>query len=266
MDKLILIVLVAVIAVGAYVQVKSPVLNFTNPGVFQGTPTTTVAPNEQTFVTVMPISHASLILQWGDGVIYADPTGGNKAYDGKPSPTLILVTDIHGDHLNADTLTTVLGNATLIVPQAVKDALPENLAVKAKVLANGESTSEQGFTIQAIPMYNLPESSEAPHTKGRGNGYLIEKDGKRVYIAGDTAGTPEMKALSNIDVAFIPMNLPYTMSVEDAAQAVLAFKPKQVYPYHYRTQDGFSDINKFKELVYTGNPEITVTLGNWYPN
>lgn len=216
-------------------------------------------------IQVIPISHASAILKWGDQVIYTDPTGGAKAYAGQPSANIILVTDIHGDHLSPETLSAVLGDASLIVPQAVKDKLPEELAEKAAVLANGETITEQDFNITGVPMYNLPEASDSPHTKGRGNGYVIEKDGERVYVAGDTAGTPEMRGLKDIDIAFVPMNLPFTMGVEEAADAVLEFKPKKVYPYHYRGQDGLADINKFKELVNAGDPNIEVVLLNWYP-
>ena len=93
----------------------------------------------------------------------------------------------------------------------------------------------------------------------------MEKEGKRVYISGDTSGIPEMRNLKNIDMAFVAMNLPYTMSVGEAADAVLAFKPKKVYPYHYRTPEGFSDVAKFKELVNGKNPEIEVIQLEWYP-
>ena len=115
-------------------------------------------------------------------------------------------------------------------------------------------------------MYNLPESAQAFHTKGRGNGYVLERDGKRVYISGDTSGIPEMRNLKDIDLAFVCMNLPYTMSVEEAAEAVLAFAPKKVVPYHYRGPDGLSDTTKFRELVNAANPNIEVDLMNFYPN
>lgn len=215
-------------------------------------------------VEVIPISHATAILRWGDTTIYIDPTG-DAAFKDQPLADIIVVTDIHGDHLSVDTLNEVIGDATLIVPQAVKDQLPENLAARAKVLDNGRTILELGFQILAIPMYNLPESADARHTKGRGNGYVIERDSFRVYIAGDTAGIPEMRSLTNIDIALVPMNLPYTMDVEEAADAVLDFKPVKVYPYHYRGQDGLSDINRFKELVNAGDPNIEVILENWYP-
>ncbi len=216
-------------------------------------------------VEVTPISHATFILTWGDVVIYTDPTLGAKAFEGKPTPDIILVTDVHGDHLSTSTLNAVIGSSTLIVPQAVKDSLPENLAMRAVVLSNNSNVMEQDIHVRAIPMYNLPESKDSRHTKGQGNGYVLERDGFRVYIAGDTSGIPEMRELTDIDIAFIPMNLPFTMGVDEAADAVLAFKPKQVYPYHYRGQSGLSDVNKFKELVDAGNQDIEVMLVDWYP-
>ncbi|MEK7134011.1 MAG: MBL fold metallo-hydrolase [Patescibacteria group bacterium] len=217
-------------------------------------------------VNVVPISHATAVLKWDDAVIYTDPTGGAGAFAGQPTADIVLVTDVHGDHLSTSTLAAVVGpRTTLIVPQAVKELLPEDLASRALVLPNGERAAEMGFDILAVPMYNLPGSSADFHTKGRGNGYLIERDGTRVYVAGDSAGIPEMRALRDIDIALIPMNLPYTMGVEEAADAVLAFKPRQVYPYHYRGPDGLADVGRFKELVNAGDPNIDVVLANWYP-
>mgnify|MGYP001583064934 CR=1 FL=1 len=216
--------------------------------------------------TVLPIEHAAMILDWNGTSIYTDPTGGAEAFAGKPSATLVLVTDIHGDHLSTSTLEQGVGaNTALIVPQAVKDVLPETLAARARVLENGQTLTEGDVQITAIPMYNVPESPDAFHTKGRGNGYVLEKSGARVYVAGDTAGIPEMRALERIDISFIPMNLPYTMSVEEAADAVLAFKPKQVYPYHYRGPDGLADVEKFKQLVGASDPNIEVVQLDWYP-
>jgi L-ascorbate metabolism protein UlaG (beta-lactamase superfamily) len=131
----------------------------------------------------------------------------------------------------------------------------------AKVLRNGETTTWDGWTIEAIPMYNLkrgPAPGKFYHDKGRGNGYVLTYGRKRFYIAGDTEGTPEMRALKNIDVAFVPMNLPYTMSPEEAADAVRAFHPTVVYPYHYRG----SDLTPFgRALAGSG---IEVRIRNWY--
>jgi L-ascorbate metabolism protein UlaG (beta-lactamase superfamily) len=114
-------------------------------------------------------------------------------------------------------------------------------------------------------MYNLPESQDSRHTKGRGNGYLITLAGKRLYVSGDTEDIPEMRQLKKIDAAFVCMNLPYTMDVKQAADAVLAFKPGIVYPYHYRGQGGLSDINEFKQIVNNKNSKIDVRLLDWYP-
>ena len=216
-------------------------------------------------VQIIPIEHATAVLRWGDTTIYTDPTGGKEAFAGQPAADIIVVTDIHGDHLSTSTLEAVVGGATLVVPQAVKDQLPGELASRARVLKNGETMTEKGFQILGVPMYNLPGSPNSNfHTKGRGNVYIIERDGFRVYIAGDTAGTPEMRALTNIDIALLPMNLPYTMSVEEAAEVTLAFNPKQVYPYHYRGQDGLADTNRFKTLVDAEDKNIEVVLLNWY--
>ena len=180
-------------------------------------------------------------------------------------PDLILITDIHGDHLNAETLNAIeTSKAKLIVPQAVADQLPEKLKGKGTVLANGKKITEAGITISAIPMYNLPEAPDSRHTKGRGNGYVLSLGGKTVYISGDTEDIPEMRALKNIDVAFVCMNLPYTMDIEQASSAVLEFKPKIVYPYHYRGQGGLNDVEGFKKLVNAVNPSIDVRLRNWY--
>ncbi len=151
------------------------------------------------------------------------------------------------------------------MPKAVADLLPDSLKGKLVILGNGEEKTVSGIGISAIPMYNLPESPTAMHTKGRGNGYILNIGGKNIYLSGDTQGIPEMRALKNIDVAFVCMNLPYTMDIKEAADAVLDFKPKIVYPYHYRGRGGLSDVNGFKSLVEAGNKGIEVRLRNWYP-
>ena len=208
-----------------------------------------------------------MVLQWDDTVLYVDPVGGAKAFEGQPSPNIILVTDIHGDHMNAETIQAVLTeNTKLIAPQAVADKLPKALQERVQVMNNGESAIHSNIAIEAIPMYNLREEALKFHKKGRGNGYILEKDDKRVYISGDTEDIPEMRNLTNIDIAFVCMNLPYTMPVDKAAEAVLAFKPNVVYPYHFRGTEGLSDVSKFKDLVNKGDESITVTQLDWYPN
>ena len=216
-------------------------------------------------LTVQPIQHASLILTINGITIYVDPSGADH-YKGMKAPDIILITDIHGDHFDIKTMD-ALKQATswLVVPQAVADKLPEGDKAHLIVLKNGDQKIVSGISIRAIPMYNLPETATAMHTKGRGNGYVLGIGGKNIYISGDTQGIPEMRSLKNIDVAFICMNLPYTMDVKEAADAVLAFKPKIVYPYHYRGQNGLSDVNAFKTLVEAGDKNIEVRLRNWYP-
>jgi L-ascorbate metabolism protein UlaG (beta-lactamase superfamily) len=216
-------------------------------------------------LTIQPLNHATLALTWQGKTVYIDPNGGAKTFEGVASPDLILITDIHGDHFNVETLNAINSSkATLVVPQAVADKLPDNLKSKAVILGNGENKSLLNISITAIPMYNLPESADAKHTKGRGNGYVLTFGNKKVYISGDTSGIPEMRALKDIDVAFVCMNLPYTMDINEASQAVLDFKPKIVYPYHYRGQNGLSDTEAFKKLVNEKNKNIDVRLRNWY--
>ena len=218
-------------------------------------------------VEIKPISHATAVINWGETTIYLDPTGGAEAFKGMEEPDLVLITDIHGDHMDAETLNELnLGNTRIIVPQAVKEQLPETLGQNLVVMNNGETINEQGFSIEAIPMYNLREEAKQYHEEGRGNGYVLEKDGERVYIAGDTEDIPEMRNMKDIDIAFVPMNLPYTMPVDKAAEAVLDFAPEKVYPYHYRGQDGKADVERFKQLVNEGDDNIEVVLAEWYPN
>lgn len=215
---------------------------------------------------INPISHATMVLSYGDDTIYIDPTGGAEAFKGLAKPNIILITDIHGDHMNLKTLEALdLSHATIVAPKAVVDKLPDNLNSKSIViLNNGETGSINGYSIEAIPMYNLREDALKFHSKGRGNGYVLTINGERIYISGDTEDIPEMRALNNIDKAFVCMNLPYTMTVENAVSAVLEFKPKEVYPYHYRGTNGFSDVNKFKNLVNQDDSTIKVILLNWY--
>lgn len=216
-------------------------------------------------LTIQPVFHAAIVFTWDNKTIYVDPYGGAKAFEGLAAPDLVLITDIHQDHLDLGTLNAIeTGKATFIVPQAVADKMPANLKSKCVILANGKSINEKGIDIEAIPMYNLPEAENAMHAKGRGNGYVLTFGGKKVYISGDTEDIAEMRRLKNIDIAFVCMNLPYTMDVKQASSAVLEFKPGIVYPYHYRGQDGLSNTNEFKTLVNNGNKDIDVRLRNWY--
>jgi L-ascorbate metabolism protein UlaG (beta-lactamase superfamily) len=209
-------------------------------------------------VEITPIFHASVMIEAGGDTIYVDPAPPANISGLKPGG-LILITDIHGDHMNLAYIKALSDDKTTIIAPAAVQATVNS----AKVIANGESTEWHKWKITAVPMYNIHNNmpSGAPyHPKGRGNGYILIYGGKNFYFAGDTEGTPEMRALKDIDVAFIPMNLPYTMTPEDAADAVKSFKPKVVIPYHYRGQD----VQKFANaLSGTG---IEVRLLDWYSN
>jgi L-ascorbate metabolism protein UlaG (beta-lactamase superfamily) len=235
----------------------------------QTAPATRVAPDQiatkKGALTVQPITHGSVVFTWNGKTIYVDPYGGSEAYAGLAAPDVVLITDIHGDHLDPKTLAGLsVGKALMIVPKAVAEKLPAEYKSHVRILSNGQKLDTLGMSVAAIPMYNLPEAADAPHTKGRGNGYVLGLGGKNVYLSGDTEDIPEMRALKNIDVAFVCMNLPYTMDVNQAAQGVLAFKPGIVYPYHYRGTNGLSDVESFKKQVNAGNKKIDVRLRNWY--
>jgi len=214
-------------------------------------------------IKVTPLSHATFVMDWNGQIIYVDPTGGVAAFEGMPAADLTLITDVHYDHLDEETLAAVKGDSKIITPQAVADKMvgfkPSN------IINNGETKTILGIDITAIPMYNLTEGRLEMHVKGGGNGYVLEKNGYRVYISGDTEDIPEMRALKNIDKAFLCMNLPYTMDIDQAANAVLEFQPKQVIPYHYRGTEGFQDVEKFKQMIEDTNSDIKVTLMDWYP-
>jgi L-ascorbate metabolism protein UlaG (beta-lactamase superfamily) len=195
------------------------------------------------------------MIQAGGKVLYVDPVQGS--YDGLPQADYILVTDIHGDHLSVPTLNKLKKADTVIVaPKAVAAQV-----AGAKVIGNGEKTTAGPFAVEAVAMYNLtrgPSAGQLYHDKGRGNGYIVTYGGKRFYFSGDTEAIPEMKALRNIDVAFVCMNLPYTMTPQEAAEAVRAFHPAVVYPYHYMG----SDLAAFSKALEGSGVEVR--LRNWY--
>ena len=207
---------------------------------------------------VHPVRHGTVVFKWNGKTVFVDPVGGAAPFKSHGTPDLVLVTDIHGDHFNKDTLTEIVRDKTIVItPEAVAALAPEGLQKKITILANGGSVEKLGVKIDAVPMYNLTPARLRFHNKGRGNGYVMTFGGKRVYVSGDTEDIPEMRALKKIDAAFVCMNLPYTMTPEQAADAVREFKPKVVYPYHYRG----SDTAKFKKLVADASE---VRLRDWY--
>lgn len=218
----------------------------------------TIATSEGDLI-IHPVDHASLVLQWGDKAIYVDPVGGAARYEGLPAPTAILITHGHGDHFDVPTLEAIAGSAPLLTNEEVFGKLPEGLKANATAIANGENGELDGVKLKAIAAHNTTADRMNYHPVGVGNGYVLTFGDKLVYIAGDTEPTDEMLALSDIDVAFLPMNLPYTMTPDQAVEAINTFKPKIVYPYHY----GDSDLS----VLETGVGEETeVRLRNWYPN
>lgn len=214
-------------------------------------------------IKVHPVSHASFVMETPVGTIYCDPVGEVSAYAAFPPADLILVTHHHGDHYNPDTLAGLMAeNTQIIANPKVFDMLPDNLKSKTTSVANGGSSTYKSLTLDAIPAYNLTEERSKFHPKGRDNGYVVGIDGFRIYISGDTEDIPEMRALTNIDLAFVCMNLPFTMDVKAAASAVAEFKPKFVYPYHYRGRDGGTqDPAEFARLV---GDAAKVKMGGWY--
>src|SRR5262245_41729879 len=216
-----------------------------------------VFPTSSVPVRITPLYHASTLIEAGGKFIYLDPA---KPVDftSHPKADLILITDIHGDHMDPDSIKAISKTGTeILAPPAVVQTV-----TAAKAMANGETKPWQDWTIQAIPAYNLkrgPAPGKLFHDKGRGNGYVLTYRGKRFYFSGDTEGVPEMRALKNIDVAFVCMNLPYTMPPDEAAEAVKAFHPKIVIPYHYRGSD-LSVLQKALE-----GSGIEIRLLDWYP-
>ncbi|MBI3693992.1 MAG: MBL fold metallo-hydrolase [Acidobacteria bacterium] len=208
-------------------------------------------------LVITPIRHASLMLQFAGKVIHIDPWSQGD-YSSMPRADYIFITDIHGDHLDKAMVDKLKKDSTIIVaPAAVAKTI-----TGAVVMNNGEKKKFEEFEVEAVPMYNIqrgPQPGALYHTKGRGNGYILTLGGKRLYLAGDTEAIPEMKALKNIDIAFVCMNLPYTMTPEEAAAGVKAFRPKVVYPYHYRG----SDIKAFAALL-KDEKSIEVRLREWY--
>lgn len=207
-------------------------------------------------VTMTPVRHGTVMLDVAGKTWIVDPWS-QADLSSLPKADVILITDIHGDHMDPEAIKQVRkSGTTIIAPKAVAETVTD-----AKVISNGESMTVSGVEVEAVPMYNLergPEAGKLYHDKGRGNGYVLNIGDKRIYFSGDTEVTPEMKALEDIDVAFVCMNLPYTMTPDEAAEGVKAFSPKVVYPYHYRD----SDLSVFeKGLEGSG---VVVRVRKWY--
>ncbi|MCC7373092.1 MAG: MBL fold metallo-hydrolase [Verrucomicrobiales bacterium] len=208
---------------------------------------------------IHPINHASFVLRWNGRMIYNDPVGGAAPYQGLPKADLILISHSHGDHFHAATLEAVRKDGALIIaPAAVYASLSSALKALTIPLANGESTNVFGLGVDAVPAYN------ANHPRGTGNGYVVSLGGRRLYMSGDTGDIPETRALRDIDVAFLCMNVPFTMTVAQAASVTRAFTPRVLYPYHYRNQDGTrANLNTLRTQVGT-DLNIEIRERAWY--
>ncbi|MFB3777476.1 MAG: MBL fold metallo-hydrolase [Bryobacteraceae bacterium] len=234
------ILLCALIATGVFAQVKRPV----DEGMTDAGP-----------VRLTIVNHASFVMELGGQVIHVDPVGAAR-YEGLPQADLILITHTHPDHLDPAALAKLRKEGTIIIgPEAAAKSVPG-----LTVLRNGESRQVGPTNIEAVPAYNLPKAGGGQifHPKGEGNGYVTTFAGRRCYIAGDTQAIPEMATLKSIEVAFLPMNQPYTMTPEEVAAAARSFNPMVLYPYHSRGSDTALLV---KLLEGSG---IQVRLRDWY--
>lgn len=183
------------------------------------------------------IGHGTLMFNWNGKVIHIDPVMREADYSSLPKADLILVTHEHSDHLDPDAIQKLQkGNTLVVLTKTCLDKLEDPPGLNTHVMHNGDHFEYLGMEIDAIPAYNLKHKRPGGgyyHPKGVGNGYVIDFGGKRVLVAGDTENIPEIKALKDIDIAFLPMNLPYTMTPEMVADLAIAFKPTVLYPYHY---------------------------------
>ena len=200
------------------------------------------------------IGHGSLMLKFAGKIIHVDPYSKLADYAKLPKADLIFLTHEHQDHLDPAALQQVTTTkTTLVLTERCAEKVPGGI-----IMHNGDTRIVEGITVEAVPAYNIVhkrDNGEPFHPKGAGNGYLLTFADKRLYIAGDTENVPEMSRLKGIDIAFLPMNLPYTMTPEMAADAARSFKPKVLYPYHYGETDPARLVSLLK-----GNPEIEVRI------
>jgi len=215
---------------------------------------TDILPTPSGDLSIKFLGHGSLLMNFKELVIYVDPFGKVADYSTLPKADLVFVTHEHFDHFDLQALSSIRKEKTQLV-------LTETCAQQVKggiVMRNGEKRSVAGIPVEAMAAYNLVHkrpSGEPFHPWGSGNGYIFDFGGKLVYVAGDTENTPEMKALKNIHVAFLPMNLPYTMTPAMVADAALAFRPKILYPYHY----GDTEVSQLVDLL-KGEKDIEVRV------
>lgn len=208
---------------------------------------TDIIETEQGNLSINFVAHASLFIEYNGKVIHVDPVSRMGDYDTYPDADLILITHHHGDHLDYDAIGKLKKENTKIIFTEMCHEMSESIS-DFITMKNGDVLNIGGLEITAIPAYNIihkRENGDLFHPKGIGNGYIIQFADKRVLIGGDTENIPEIKSLKDIDIAFLPMNLPYTMTPEMVADAAKAFQPSILYPYHY----GNTDTSKLVELL-----------------
>ncbi len=187
------------------------------------------------------LGHATLMMEHAGLVVHIDPVGAYADYSRMPKADVILITHEHPDHFDMK----AIEQATSPGTEVVANGAVGSKVGGARILKNGDSVRVKGVDVTAVPTYNTTADRLRFHPKGEHNGYLIAIGGKRVYVAGDTEETPEMRALSNVDIAFLPMNLPYTMAPRQVASAAKSIKPRILYPYHF----GSTDVSELTELM-----------------
>ena len=219
-------------------------------------------------VEIFPYFHAGIGLKYAGQDILIDPYDGAERFKGDfDAPDVILITHTHPDHMDKETLKGfTLGGTRLIGPRAVTSAIGNMGWAEVITLNNGDTANLNNIEIMAVPAYNVPQTAQSFHKKGEFNGYVLTLGKERYYVSGDTGPAPELDSLGIINVAFISMNQPYTMTVEDAAGLATRMRPGVIYPYHYRNKDGsFADVQQFKKLVDDKSVGIDVRLNDWYP-
>jgi L-ascorbate metabolism protein UlaG (beta-lactamase superfamily) len=185
-------------------------------------------------LTIIPVHHASFVVTFASDVVYFDPVGGAARYDTLPRPTLIVLTHHHSDHLDIETLDALSNETTdYVAPMVVYEQLPSDMKARCTLMANGDKAEVHGIAFEAIPMYNTTPDRQKYHVKGVGNGYVMTFGNTRIYLASDTEDTDEVRAQKGMDVVFLPMNLPYTMTPDQVASALAAMAPKIAYIFHY---------------------------------
>lgn len=187
-----------------------------------------------TKVALYCIKHGSVKMQIGDKWLYIDPVTDKVPpvtdYTTMPKADYILITHEHADHLDAVAIEQLTKEGTKLI---LNPRSSEILGGKGEVMTNGDHTALGAIAVDAVPAYNSSADKQQFHPKGRDNGYILTIEGLRIYVAGDTEDIPEMSGIKDIDVAFLPCNLPFTMTPEQCANAARTIKPRVLFPYHY---------------------------------